>query len=179
MGDLWSRLTERQKKLIPWLAIALVVGVGLLMLQPSSQLQLNSPPSFQQSVDLSSVAENQSLTDELTAILNLMLGGRRCAVFITMDGGPRLEVAQNVTEEVRSSPEGIVERRLTSSPVILRNDAERREVPLVLQQSEPKVRGVLVVVDAEPNADLHLAISKAVSTALQVPMYRIEVAFKK
>jgi len=88
-------------------------------------------------------------------------------------------VAQNVTEEVRTGPEGIVERRLTSTPVLLRSDAERREMPLVLEQIEPQVRGVLVVVDADPSAELRLAIAQAVATALQLPMYRIEVVFKQ
>lgn len=73
----------------------------------------------------------------------------------------------------------MTERRWTSSPVLMRNDAERKEVPLVLEEIEPTVRGVLVVVDQTPRAELRLAISQAVATALQVPMYRIEVLFKQ
>ena len=36
-----------------------------------------------------------------------------------------------------------------------------------------------MVVDQTPRAELRLAISQAVATALQVPMYRIEVLFKQ
>lgn len=178
MGELWNRLTERQKKMLPWLAVILVAGVGMLLVQPASRLEVGGTAREQPPVELQSEAED-TLTRELTAVLNALLGGKRCTVFLTMDRGPALRIAYNVTEEVRTGPEGVVEKRLTSTPVILRSDAERREVPLILEQVEPQVRGVLVVLDAPPDAELRLAVTRAVATALQVPMYRIEVAFKK
>lgn len=178
MGELWNRLTARQKRLFPWLALLLVVGSGLLLLQSSSPREAAGVPIQERPAEVPAGLED-SLARELTDILNAMLGGRRCAVFVTMDRGAKINVAQNVTEEVRTGPEGIVERRLTSTPVLLRSDAERREMPLVLEQIEPQVRGVLVVVDADPSAELRLAIAQAVATALQLPMYRIEVVFKQ
>jgi len=36
-----------------------------------------------------------------------------------------------------------------------------------------------VVVEQETRPDMRLAISQAVATALQIPMYRIEVLFKQ
>jgi len=178
MGELWNRLTERQKRLLPWLAALLVMGAGLLMSQPSSRLEPGGLLTSEQPA-LAAGEREQSVAEELTEILNYLLGGRRCAVYVTMDRGPRLNVAESITEEVRTGPEGVVEKRLTSAPVILRSDAERRETPLVLEEIEPQVRGVLVVVDAEPRAELRLAVAQAVATVLQLPMYRIEVLFKE
>lgn len=178
MGELWNRLTERQKRILPWLAVILVMGAGLLLLQPSPGPQsYTAPPAPQPSEGPGDLGER--LAKELTDILNMMLGGKRCSVFLTMDRGARLEVARNVTEEVRTGPEGSVERRFTSTPVILRSEADRREIPLVLEQIEPQVRGVLVVVDAPASAELRLAVAQAVATALQLAMYRIEVVFQR
>ncbi|HPT82947.1 MAG TPA: hypothetical protein PLM25_03590 [Limnochordia bacterium] len=177
MADLWKRLTERQKKLITYLALLAVVGAGLLVLQPRSQMELGTNTTHQPGAPLEQ-DPGARLSRELTEILNALVGGRYCTVFLTMDRGSRITVAQNITEEVRTGPEGIVERRSTSTPVLLRSDVERRELPLILEEVEPQVRGVLVVVDTAPDAELRLALARAVATALQLPMYRIEVAFK-
>ncbi len=180
MGELWNRLSEGQKKVFSWLAVGLIVGVGILMLQPSTPAGLTTNPSPVLPIEASAWSSTQEhLEKELQDILNTMLGGKRTQVFLTMERGPRLIIAYDLTEEERYNTEGLMERRWTSNPVLLRNDAERKEVPLVLEEIEPVVRGVLVVVDRESRPDLRLAVSQAVATALQVPMYRIEVLFKQ
>ncbi|HBG01565.1 MAG TPA: hypothetical protein DDW87_08345 [Firmicutes bacterium] len=180
MGELWKRLNERQRKIVSWLAVGVIVGVGILLIQPSS------PSSIPNSLPVASPADTQGsdpsqerLVKELEAILNTMLGGKRAKVFLTTERGYKLNIAYDLTSEERWGTEGLIERRSTSSPVLMRNDAERKEVPLVLEEIEPTVRGVLVVVDYEPQMELRLMISQAVATALQVPMYRIEVLFKQ
>ncbi|NLL43911.1 MAG: hypothetical protein GX251_11290 [Firmicutes bacterium] len=180
MGELWSRLNERHKKIFSWLAVVLIIGVGILLIQPSKPAEVPASLSSGSSADAKPASSAQeSLEKELAAILNTMLGGKYAEVFLTMDSGRRLVIAYDLTEEERYGPQGLTERRWTSSPVLMRNDAERREVPLVLEEVEPRVRGVLVVVDYEPRPELQWAVSQAVATALQVPMYRIEVMFKQ
>lgn len=88
MGELWNRLTARQKRLFPWLALLLVVGSGLLLLQPSSPREAAGVPIQERPAEVPAGLED-SLARELTDILNAMLGGRRCAVFVTMDRGPK------------------------------------------------------------------------------------------
>ncbi len=44
MGDLWNRLGEKQKKLFSWLAVVLVIGIGLLGLRPSAA-PISVPPA--------------------------------------------------------------------------------------------------------------------------------------
>ncbi len=180
MGELWSRLTIKQKKLISWLTVALIIGVGLLMLQPSRPAEVPSTISSSTLVQTkTSISTQEELETRLQAILNALLGGKNTEVFLIMEGGPKLNIAYDRTEVERYGSEGLSERQWTSNPVLMRNDAERKEVPLVLEQIEPTVRGVLVVVSHEPRAELRLAISQAVATALHVPMYRIEVLFKQ
>lgn len=178
MGDLWSRLGERQKKLISWLAIALVIGIGLLVLRPPTA----TPPASLQVAPVDSVSSQSLATTwerKLTAILNRMLGGNYTQVFLTLERGPSLNISHNVTEEERQTAEGGTEWRRTLTPVILRNDAERKETALVLEEIEPAVRGVLIVVDHKLDVELNLKLAQAVATVLQVPMYRIEVLSKQ
>lgn len=180
MGELWSRLSERQKKIFSWLAVVLIAGIGLLIFQPARPAEFPAGLSEGRSVDAKPASSApETLEKELAAILNAMLGGRRVEVFLTMESGPRLVLAYDLTEEQRYGAEGLTERRRTSHPVLMRNDAERKEVPLVVEEIEPTVRGVLVVIDGEASPELRLAVSQAAATALQVPMYRIEVLFKQ
>lgn len=181
MGELWNRLNEKQKKLYGWLLFATIVGVGILIMQPRPSEQNNSViPMGQNQGEYSSQSLNENdWGGELVTMLNAMLGGKRSQVFLTLEGGPKLNIAYSTTEEIRSSAEGVTERRFTSTPVTIRDDGARKELPLVLEQLEPQVRGVLVVVDHTPDAALRLQIAQAVSTVLQVPMYRIEVLFKQ
>ncbi|HHT67716.1 MAG TPA: hypothetical protein GXZ85_00490 [Firmicutes bacterium] len=178
MGEVWSRLNERQKRIFSWLAVGLIVGVGILVVQPSTPTKTPPASTAVQALDnASSDSLQEHLERKLTAILNSMLGGKHVDVFLTMERGSQLKIAYDHTEEERFGPEGLSERRWTSSPVLMRNDADRKEVPLVLEEIAPTVRGVLVVIDREPHTELRLAVSQAVATALQVPMYRIEVLF--
>ncbi len=178
MGDLWNRLGEKQKKLVSWLAVALVIGVGLLVLRPP-----NTAPPMPIQVAPVDRGAGQSLAatweNKLSTILNRMLGGSYTQVFLTLERGPSLNISHNVTEEERHTADGGAEWRRTLTPVILRNDAERKETALVLEEIEPVVRGVLVVVDQRLDAELKFKLAQAVSTVLQVPMYRIEVLSKQ
>ncbi len=177
MGDLWNRLGEKQKKLFSWLAVVLVIGIGLLGLRPSAAPISVPPPQPEDRVTIRPLAA--AWESKVSSILDRMLGGDYTQVFLTLERGPSLNIAHNVTEEERQTAEGATEWRKTLTPVILRNDAERKETALVLEEIEPLVRGVLIVVDLRLDAELRLKLAQAVATVLQVPMYRIEVLSKQ
>lgn len=178
MVEFWSRLSEKQRKIIGWLAITTIVGIGVLLLAPTQGNQISHSGSKEE-VPVNMNMDECSWESQLTQILNTLLGEKRSQVFLTLDRGSKINIAKNETEEERISPDGSIEKRRTSTPVILRNDESRKEVPLILDESKPMVRGVLIVVESEPQAELRLEIAKAVATVLQLPMYRIEVLFKK
>lgn len=178
MGDLWKRLSERQKRFFGWLALATILGIAILVLQPAPQ-KVVVTPSPQQPEAMGRHALENYWEGELTTIINSMLGTKRNQVFLTLERGTKLNIAQNLTEEERRTAEGGLELRRTVTQVILRNDGERRETPLILEELEPVVRGVVVVLDHEPQVHLRLQVAQAVATVLQVPMYRIEVLFKQ
>ena len=175
MGSLFSRLNERQKRLFGWIALAAVFGLGIMVLQPPSANLKSSPdPELPASLSV-----KEQWEQELTAMLDGLLGGRRSQVLITLERGSKLVVAYSTTEEERLTPDGGEDRRWTSTPIILRDEGARKELPLVLEQEEPLIRGVLVIIHWDGHADLRWRVAQAVQTVLQVPMYRIEVLFKE
>lgn len=178
MSNFLGRLSERQKKMLGWVALAAVLGVGLLILQPASSPTSPSPPAKPPEIPQSLTAK-ESWERQLTLMLDGLLGGRHSQVFLTLERGVKLSIAYSLSEEERQLAQGGQERRLTSNPTILRDEGARQEMPLVLEQEEPLVRGVLVILDWEPDADLRWRVAEAVQTVLQVPMYRIEVLFKE
>jgi len=54
-------------------------------------------------------------------------------------------------------------------------DGGKRESPLILEEQEPMVRGIVVFVEGAYDAEVRLRIARAVQTVFQIPMYRIEV----
>lgn len=179
MVELWSRLNAKQKQIAPFFILAILIGVTILLWQSPPKVPEQTELIQQQArIPSSEMSLEAKWENELAQMLNAMLGIKGTRVFLTIQGSPELKIAYNITEEDRTM-EGGMERRLTSTPVILRNDSLRQEMPLILEELTPQVRGVFVVIEGQGGFDLELQIAKAISTALQLPMYRIEVSFKQ
>lgn len=126
------------------------------------------------------------LERELEAMLNLMEGVGNVKVLITYERGPEQVVAFNETREERapaaagSGPGGGgMERRTVRQAVLVRDADGRREVPVVLLERYPAVRGVMVVADGARSPAVRLAIQRAVAGALGVSPHRVVVGTKR
>jgi stage III sporulation protein AG len=166
-----ERLTDRQKKLLSWLSLAVLVGVGLFLIQPGGtpEKPFSSSPAALPESPHPFAAEARYLESRLEELLSAVAGVRRAQVFVTLERGTRLRLAEELTVE----EQGGVERRRTSSPALLRSG--QSEEPIVLEVDWPAVQGVLVVADGAEDPELRFRIAQAVQTVLQIEMYRIEV----
>ncbi|NMA61462.1 MAG: hypothetical protein GX956_06240 [Firmicutes bacterium] len=179
MGELWKRLGERQRRVFGWLALATILGIAILIMQPQSPQATQLPlTKAGEEATISSSLESH-WEGELTSLINNLLGTKGNQVFLTLERRSKLVIAHNSTIEERKTTDGSQELRKTTTPVILRNDGERKESPLILEELEPIVRGVVVVLDHQSDTQLRLQVAQAIATVLQVPMYRIEVLFKQ
>ncbi len=170
MSKLLDRLSHKQKKILSWLSLVVLVGVGFFMVQPGYKTP--EPPANSTALQErygSFAAEARYLETRLAELLSAVAGVRRADVFITLERGPRLTIA----EEVTSEEHGGMERRRTSAPALLRSG--QSEQPIILETDWPAVRGVLVVADGAEDPQLRFRIAQAVQTVLQIEMYRIEV----
>lgn len=129
----------------------------------------------------------RDLERELEAMLNLMEGVGSVRVFVAYERGTERVVAVNEVREQRSSPvtdgaragQGLQESRVDRQVVVVRDNEGRREMPVVLVERYPVVRGVLVVADGARDPSVRLAIQRAVSAALGIAPHRISVYAKR
>lgn len=166
-----EQLSDKQKKTLSWLSLIVLVGVGLLIIQPSSNRQnpqpLSTVPSTPVAADFA--AEAQYVENRLAQLLSAVAGIRKADVFVTLERGPRLNIAEEVSYEQQAGET----TRQTTAPALVRNG--QVENPIILQKDWPEVRGVLIVADGAEDPIVRLKIAQAVQTVLQIEMYRIEV----
>lgn len=181
-----EKLSTSQRKIVNWLGFLLIVGIGFMLIKPEPANKIDYQP---QATTLARYEQTttpnyaEQMEQELKSILQKIQGVGSVEVFVTLERGSRIRVAETVTDDLRTIEEyqgaGVTrtthEQRQTSAPVTLRLDAERKEVPLVLEEYEPIVRGVLVVAEGVADPHIRYQVAKAVQTVLQIPMYRIEV----
>lgn len=184
-----DKLSTSQRKIINWLGFLIIVGIGFMLVRP----QTSVPPPVADTSHQRASSASQDITTglsyenrmelELTAILQQIQGVGVVQAFITLERGPSIVVAESITEDSRTVQENLTggatrttnDIQRTSSPVILRMESDRKEVPLVIEEYEPLIRGVLVVATGAADPNVRYQVAKAVQTVLQIPMYRIEV----
>lgn len=196
-------LPARQARTAAYLLAAAALGIALMGLPELWRSEGGRPPSTPGvGADSSGVVPAGALTPpvppeggeagrdlerELEAMLNLMEGVGNVRVFVAYERGTERVVAVNESREQRSSPPaegarsgpGLQESRVSRQVVIVRDGDGRREMPVVVLERYPLVRGVLVVADGARDPSVRLAIQRAVSAALGVAPHRISVYAKR
>jgi stage III sporulation protein AG len=119
---------------------------------------------------------------QLTAMLKQMTGIHSVSVMVTMDSTEGLNLANNTktTQQVQSGPNQSTSKTETSSEdIFTEHNSDGTTGPIVVQRTTPKVRGVLVLVNAD---DFYIAKSEivdAIQNVLDVPAYKISVEPQK
>ena len=195
-------LPARQARTAAYLLAAAALGIALMglpeLFRPGPTRPVSTPgrPGSMATVPAGTLAPpvpaeadgaGPDLERELEAMLNLMEGVGNVRVLVTYERGTERVVAVNETREQRSSPltdagrpgQSVQERRVNRQVVVVRDNEGRREMPVVLVERYPVVRGVMVVADGARDPAVRLAIQRAVSAALSVPPHRISVYAKR
>ena len=195
-------LPARQARTAAYLLAAAALGIALMglpeLFRPGPTRPASGPagPAAPATVPAGALAPpvppeangaGRDLERELEAMLNLMEGVGNVRVFVAYERGTERVVAVNEAREQRSSPvadggrggQGLQESRVDRQVVVVRDNEGRREMPVVLVERYPVVRGVLVVADGARDPSVRLAIQRAVSAALGVPPHRISVYAKR
>ncbi|MGI6098031.1 MAG: stage III sporulation protein AG [Dethiobacteria bacterium] len=179
---------SEEKKRRPYtnLLLLLILGIALMLLNSFFATKTSPTPSSKVADDEeievfknNSSAEKQFI-NELTAILNQIEGVKNVKVFLTFESGPEFDYAQdqeitrrNTLEQDREGgTREIVDTNERNNYVILR-DTQGKESALVLKESLPRVRGVLVVAQGVDSPIICTRVVEAVKTALGIPSHRI------
>lgn len=183
------RLGNNQSQFLRYLLLLLAVGVILMTLNPKNTNKVDVPPATNeeaQSVFVAAEAPDADYALRLATLVEDSLmqlhGVNNVHVAVTLSGGPRKVLAENVTSERRMSEvPGSAERTVVTDektsyqPVLLRSDQARQENPFVLVEYLPAIEGVVVVTDAANDSRMRLEIGRAVATLLGVAAHRVYV----
>ncbi len=189
--DTWSKIFSPagdgggRKKSGSLLLILLAVGVGLLLFNSFfnfSKKKEAPPPSSSPAADAGSALTEQQFTRRLAEILAQIHGVSEVELFLTPETSGRLELVADREETQRHTTEGdsgggkrdVVEETLRSTHVILR-DLQGNEIPLVVEEGEPRYRGVLVVAAGVENPAIKALVIEALQVLLGLPSHRITV----
>lgn len=154
----------------------------------SSQGQTEDVETFSLKKD----SNNKSITGyeetyekQLTKALEEMLGVDDVMVVVNIDSTDKkvlekntITKSQTTEEKDNEGGERKVQDTSTDEQVVIIRNGEK-EVPIVIEEKKPEIRGVLVVAKGAENIQVKKWIIEAVTRALDVPSHRVAVMPKK
>lgn len=178
-----------------WLLVLGLFGVLLLLVGPvlgrNVNLHNNKPvvststkPAANSTNSSSQTGASQSSYDkQLTAMLQNIQGINNVSVMVTLDSNGSVKVANDTRTSVQSqqsSNSGQVSNSTTTdTQVFTQSNPNGDKVPYVVERTTPKVRGVLVTVNAKDFYVAKSEIINAITNVLDVPAYKISVEPQK
>jgi stage III sporulation protein AG len=186
-----------------WLLVLAVIGIACLLIgsfwkpadsgrptaaQPASAV--SSGASGQTAVQSAATQDSTDPTilyeavydKKLADMLRQIQGVNDVSVMVKLDTSASLKVATN-TKETRQNQGGNGANASTTTTVdesvFTQRLSDGSSTPFVVESSAPKVRGVLVVVDAQDFFVAKSEIIEAIKNVLDVPAYKISVEPKK
>ena len=127
----------------------------------------------------------ESFEKELTKSLEEMLGVDNVTVVVNIDSTDKKVLEKNIVtksqtteEKDNEGGERKVQETSTDEQVVIIRDGEK-EVPIIVGEVKPEIRGVLVVAKGAENIQVKKWIIEAVTRSLGVPSHRVAVMPKK
>ncbi len=159
------------KVLLP--VFVLVVCALLIMKSlPSSQSKTSSKTDSGSISYTSSLEYISILEEKLTKVLSEINGAGKTSVMISIDSSPILTIAKN--EEIKTvSSSGGSTTTTTYEPIY--NTINGKSNPLIIGETLPNIKGVIVVSSGARDIRVKLDIINAVRTALNVSSDIIDV----
>ncbi|MBS4023717.1 MAG: hypothetical protein KGZ79_15075 [Dethiobacter sp.] len=177
------------KKSPSTLVLLALIALGIIFMFISTKpQQYSAPPPLPDTSEAvarqSSRADyKESLERELSSLLRRVRGVGEVVVMITLESGPVYEYAENretVGRTTQEADSGGGTRQVTEStertqPVLARAADGSREAPLVMRETQPQVRGVIVIAEGADDPVLQEQLFRAVQAGLNLAAHRITV----
>lgn len=156
-----------------------IAGVGLIFFSGILEKKegTNSPElTVGETVTVSADAYTAALEKRMDAVLESISGVGKVEVMITLESGTEYLYAQ----EIRSSSdyshrEGDLEERSEQESSYLLVEGKNGKEALVLQEIQPRIKGVVVVCQGGKNSDVRQSVTQAVTVALNITSSRVYV----
>ena len=132
-----------------------------------SNIEASSATTYTTSLDYVDRIE-----EKLEVLLSNIKGAGKTEVMISIDSSPQLVIAENVEEKSVTTSSGTTVTVVTS-PILVTEKGESN--PLVLQETLPEIKGVLIVSQGAKDIQVKLNIISAVTTLLGIDCNSVQV----
>ena len=168
--------------LIGLLGVALLLVGGLLDQQPVKNINEPVRDSVKQNVNsFANRSYEEILEGKMANLLSQVKGAGTVAVSITLDSSATQEHAKNIVREskvIQENDSGGGTRTTTETKEneqVLMSKESGTDRPVMVRESKPVIKGVLVIADGAHDSLVKANLSKAVEIGLGVPPYKITV----
>lgn len=172
--------------LIALLGVFLLVAGGVMNQEPPKNLGTTAGDSVRQAPPaISGRSYEEALEAKLANLLSQVRGAGSVAVSITLDYSATQEHAKNLVREskvIQEKDNGGGIRTTTEtkeSDHILMSKENGADRPVMVRETKPLIKGVLVVADGATDSTVKSNLSKAVEVGLGVPPHKITVLPQK
>lgn len=132
------------------------------------------------STGVAAVAAESGLEDKLSAVLSCIRGAGHVEVMVTYETGTELITAMSTSTNSHSSESddggkssSSLQTTESMEPATVSGDTG--DMPIVLMEKQPVVRGVIVVAEGAADIKVKLDLQRAVQAVLDIPLSQIEV----
>jgi len=164
------------------LAIFVVYGFFQNSMGAGSGLSATDPPAATAPPVADTDAYVTALEQKLEDTLSQIDGAGKVTVMLTLASGGDITVAQDSTTNSSTTTQtdsagGTSTSKTDSadSKNVITSDKNGNDSPLILNQSQPKVEGVIVMAEGGGDASIRYALTNAVAAVLGVDAYKIQV----
>jgi stage III sporulation protein AG len=148
-----------------------VIVISALIVMFSFTFNNEDTENISESTSLS-VYKNE-LTKELCNILSKVDGVGKVNALITFDTNTDQEVVYNTKETTSTNSQNSSNSSISKDVVMMKDGSVN--VPYILENEIPNIKGVLIVAEGAENEDVENRIKDAVVTVLKIPAYRAVV----
>jgi stage III sporulation protein AG len=169
----WSALKPRDKNVLRYLALLVVLGLLLMSVRSLGGTAAPRTATTAAAGGGDVAAEEAALAADLAQVLGQVAGAGRVQVRVALAGSEQRVYATNDTTQSTASGQGsgqATTQTQTSHQVVTVGDGA---VPV--QALAPSVQGVLVVATGAGDPGVRAALAEAAAAALGVPIYRVTV----
>ncbi len=160
-------------KHIEYIVLAVFICILILILLSTNIFKRESSASL--NTDYSNLIETK-----LEKVLSNIDGAGDVSVMVTVESSPQLIIATSKEEKTTSNSSNTSNSNNTTvveTPIIVSKNGVSS--PLILQEIQPKITGVIVVAQGANDAKVRLELLKAVQSVLNIEISCIEIFVHK
>jgi stage III sporulation protein AG len=173
---------NKQLILFGIIGILLLISGGLFdSFKETDKPKITSYTSEHRQSDTDKRSYEDILEAKLSNVLSQLKGAGSVVVSITLENGSMQQYAKNVTHDSKvvqeKDPAGgtrtTTENKESEQILVSRENGV--EHPVMVQETKPVIKGVLVIAEGAYDSTVKANLTKAVETSLGVPAYRVTV----